>query len=164
MILVIVGMHYQGFDRLVKKMDQIASKINEKVIIQAGGSTYIPKCAESLTFVPYDDILDLINEARLVICHDGAGTILDILNSGKFPIIVPRLKKFGEVAYDNQAELALCLENKGMGRVVFDVEDLEDIVRVQVGRRNMSPGRSRLIGVIAELLKSIEDEKDSRGD
>ena len=38
MILVTVGTHVLGFDRLVKKMDEIASKIDEEVIIQIGNT------------------------------------------------------------------------------------------------------------------------------
>ncbi|RKY56218.1 MAG: beta-1,4-galactosyltransferase, partial [Candidatus Neomarinimicrobiota bacterium] len=36
MIFVTVGSHYKGFERLVEKMDEIAGKIEEEVIMQIG--------------------------------------------------------------------------------------------------------------------------------
>jgi UDP-N-acetylglucosamine transferase subunit ALG13 len=42
MIFVTVGTHYQGFDRLIRKMDEIAGKIEEDVIMQIGSTQYKP--------------------------------------------------------------------------------------------------------------------------
>ncbi|MDI6655433.1 MAG: beta-1,4-galactosyltransferase, partial [Candidatus Hydrothermarchaeota archaeon] len=43
MIFVTVGTHNQSFERLVKKADEIAGKIGEKVVIQTGHTKYKPK-------------------------------------------------------------------------------------------------------------------------
>jgi len=40
MIFVTVGTHDQGFERLVKKMDEIAGQIDEEVVIQVGYTDY----------------------------------------------------------------------------------------------------------------------------
>ena len=42
MILVTVGTHPQGFDRLVRPMDELAALLEEEVIIQFGSSSYEP--------------------------------------------------------------------------------------------------------------------------
>ena len=51
MIFVTVGMHTAGFERLVKKMDEIAGKIDEEVIMQIGG-TSIPRKTQSILISP----------------------------------------------------------------------------------------------------------------
>ena len=126
MIFVTVGTHYQGFERLIEKMDQIAAKIDEKVIMQIGYTDYKPKNAKWFKFLEYDEINNLYNEAELIISHAGAGTLLDSLNSKKPIIIVPRLKKFGEHIDNQQIELAEALENTSKVLAVYDIEDLED--------------------------------------
>ena len=126
MIFVTVGTHYQGFDRLIEKMDQIAAKIDEKVIMQIGYTNYKPKNAKWFKFLEYDEINNLYKEAELIVSHAGAGTLLDSLNSKKPIIIVPRLKKFGEHIDNQQIELAEALDNTNKVVAVYDIEDLED--------------------------------------
>jgi beta-1,4-N-acetylglucosaminyltransferase len=94
-IFVIVGMHYQGFERLVRKMDEAASLINEKIIMQIGYTKYLPKHTEYFRFKDEDaEIKSLIKEARLVVCQ-GAMSIIDCLLLGTPVIAVPRLQVYG---------------------------------------------------------------------
>ena len=51
MIFVTTGTHSQGFDRLIQKMDEIAGKINEEVIMQIGSAKYKPKNAKFFNFI-----------------------------------------------------------------------------------------------------------------
>ena len=126
MIFVTVGTHYQGFERFIEKMDQIAAKIDEKVIMQIGFTDYKPKNAKWFKFLEYDEINNLYKEAELIISHAGAGTLFDSLHSKKPIIIVPRLKKFGEHIDNQQIELAEALDSTNKVVAVYDIEDLED--------------------------------------
>ena len=53
MIFVTDGTHYQGFDRLITKMDEVAGKIDDEVAIQIGSSKYHPKNAKWFTFLRF---------------------------------------------------------------------------------------------------------------
>jgi UDP-N-acetylglucosamine transferase subunit ALG13 len=129
MIFVIVGMHYQSFNRLIKKMDEISGKINEEVIMQIGHAEYKPKNATFFNFVKTDqEILDLIKQARIVVSHAGAGTILNILKYNKPAIVVPRLKKFNEHIDDQQIEIAEELSKMKKIISVYDVEKIENLI------------------------------------
>lgn len=128
MIFVTIGT--QPFPRLIKKMDEIAGKINEKVIMQIGYTKYKPKNAEYFDFKSYQEIQELILKSRVVVCHGGIGTIITALMLGTPVIAVPRLKEYGEVIDDQQLETVKALARKGLVYVVYNVDQLERILRI----------------------------------
>jgi UDP-N-acetylglucosamine transferase subunit ALG13 len=120
-------MHSQNFDRLIKKMDEIAGKINEEVIIQIGSSKYKPKNATYFNFTDnFENIIELNKKARIVVCHGGAGTIITALNEGKPVIAVPRMKKYKEHINDHQLELVDALSKNNKILAVHNIELLEN--------------------------------------
>lgn len=126
MIFVTVGTHNQGFERLVKKMDEIAGEIDDKVVIQTGYTTYEPSNAESFKFLEYHEINQFYKNARVIVAHAGAGTLLDALNFRVPVIVVPRMKKYGEHIDDQQLELAEALEKRKRVVAVYDVGKIEE--------------------------------------
>ena len=76
MIFVTVGTHEQPFNRLIEYMDHWAKTHNEKVIMQTGFSTYIPKHAEWKKLYPYQEMIEMVKDARIVITHGGARDII----------------------------------------------------------------------------------------
>ena len=120
MILGTVGMHAQGFNRLVVAMDQIASQIIERVIIQIGSSTYIPHHAEYFQFTSGKHMEQLISNARVIVSHAAAGSVLSGFRMDKPMVLVPRFKKFGEHYDDHQLQLAQILAKQE--RVVALIE------------------------------------------
>jgi len=116
MILVTVGTHNQGFNRLVAAADAYAARTAERVVIQRGTSTHLPQHAEHFTFTGFERMQELTREARVVVTHAAAGAILLGLQLGKPLVLVPRKKLLGEIYDDHQFELvrALC----GAGRAV----------------------------------------------
>lgn len=126
MIFVTVGSHYQGFDRLIKKMDEIAGKIDEKVIMQIGHTEYKPVNAEYFDFVDdFGKIEELNRDARVVVSHAGAGSILTALKLGTPVIVVPRLKKYNEHMDDHQLEIAEAMSSIKGVVAVNDVQEIE---------------------------------------
>lgn len=125
-ILLITGMH-SDFERLVKKMDEIAGQIQDKVIIQLGNTEYTPKNAEYFKFKDYEEIKELIQNAKLVICQ-GAMTVMDSLMLKTPVITVPRLKEYGEHLDDHQLIFVQKLEEKGLVNIVDDIDSLIDII------------------------------------
>lgn len=127
-ILVIVGMHYQGFDRLVKKMDEIAARISNKVIMQIGNTKYEPKNADFFRFKGLDsEIKELIKNSKVVLCQ-GAMAIIDSLYLETPVIAIPRLKRFNEHLNDHQLVFARKLEELGLVKVVEDIDELESAI------------------------------------
>jgi beta-1,4-N-acetylglucosaminyltransferase len=113
MILVTVGTHNQGFNRLVQAMDELAARLDEPVVIQRGSSTYEPQHAAHFSFTTGQHMAQLTSEARVVVCHAAAGTIIMALRQGKPLVVVPRLQRCGEVVDDHQLQLAAGLADTG---------------------------------------------------
>lgn len=131
MIFVTVGSHYQGFDRLIKKMDEIAGKIDEDVVMQIGHTTYKPVNAEYFSFLDsFEEILRLNRDARVVVSHAGAGSIVTALKEKTPVIVVPRLKRYNEHMNDHQLEIAKAMSDDRNVIVLYDTEFLEDSLKL----------------------------------
>lgn len=129
MIFVTVGTHEQSFNRLVEYMDKWAEKHDEKVIIQTGYSTCEPEYCEWKRSYPYQKILQMVSEARIVITHGGPSSFIIPLESGKIPIVVPRKKQFHEHINDHQTEFSRQFaQRQGNIIVVENINDLGNII------------------------------------
>lgn len=127
MIFVTVGNHNQGFDRLIVKMDEIAGKIDEEVIMQIGYTNYKPLNADYFSFIDsFEEIKRLNRDSRVVVSHAGAGSILTALKQKTPVIAVPRLQKYNEHINDHQLEIAHAMSDDKNITIVYNVESLED--------------------------------------
>lgn len=122
MIFVTVGTHPGQFDRLIRRIDEIAPKIKEEIVIQRGFTKYIPKNVKSFDFA--DDLDQYFKKARIVISHSATTVLEFILKYKKSIITVPRQKKFGEHLNDHQVEFALYLEDKIGIKAILDVAEI----------------------------------------
>lgn len=119
MIFVTVGTHEQQFNRLVEYMDKWAKCHNEKVIIQTGFSTYTPKNCLWQKLYPYQDMVKLVDEARIVITHGGPSSFIMPLQIGKVPIVVPRKRKYDEHVNNHQVEFCRAVVKK-QGNIILN--------------------------------------------
>ena len=131
MIFVTVGTHEQPFDRLIRKVDELKQNgiIKEEVIIQTGFSTYEPKYCRWSKLLPYQQMVQNVADARIVITHGGPASFIMPLQIGKTPIVVPRQYQFNEHVNDHQVEFTQNVAQR-MGTIipVDDIETLGDII------------------------------------
>ena len=140
MIYVTVGTHTQGFPRLVKKMDEIAARIKEQVIMQIGTTDYVPRHASFFRISDEKQIESYVRKARLIVTHAGAGSIISSLNQGKIPIVVPRRKEFHEHVDDHQVEMARAFEKEGKVIAVYALDNLEtSLVEKHIKKTEKTP-------------------------
>ena len=125
MIFVTVGTHEQPFNRLVEYMDKWAANHDEEVIIQTGFSTYEPKHCKWQKLFPYDDMVKMVDKARIVITHGGPSSFIMPLQVGKTPIVVPRRKKYNEHVNDHQ--LLFCKEVAKRKKNIILIMDADNI-------------------------------------
>ena len=125
MIFVTVGTHEQQFNRLVEYMDKWAAEHDEKVVMQTGYSTYEPKHCEWSKLYPYQKMVEMVNEARVVITHGGPSSFIMPLQIGKTPIVVPRMKKYDEHVNDHQ--LLFCHQVADRVGNIILVDDVDQI-------------------------------------
>lgn len=128
MIFVTVGTHEQPFDRLIKYMDEWAGNHKEKVIIQTGYCTYEPINCEWSKLYPYQTMVELVNNARIIITHGGPSSFLMPLQIGKVPIVVPRRKKYNEHVNNHQVEFSKAVAKRQGNIIVVENEEKLDYI------------------------------------
>src|SRR6185436_7016092 len=85
--------------------------------------------------------------------HAGVGSFVVASRIGHRPVIVPRLRRYGEHVDDHQAQLARALERRSDAIVVWDVAGLADAVRAVPQRRAaMAPRAGALSAAVRRAL------------
>jgi beta-1,4-N-acetylglucosaminyltransferase len=125
-IVVTTGTNETPFDRLVTAAGMLAGE--ERVVVQHGSSRLRPSGVELVDFLAFDELAELVEEARVVVTHAGVGSVMLALGRGKVPIVLPRLAAFGEAVDDHQATFGRRIATAGLVRFVEDVATLIEAV------------------------------------
>ena len=163
MIFVTVGTHEQQFNRLIEKIDELKADdiLVEEVVIQTGFSTYKPKHCTCHQWIPYQDMKQYVEQARIIITHGGPSSFIMSLQVGKIPIVVPRKKKFGEHVNDHQVSFSKMVAEHQKNIIV--VEDIKQLKENIVNHRRISKERQietesnndRFNGKLEEIVREI---------
>ena len=164
MILVTVGTNEAPFDRLVRVFDTPGGGSvggAEEVLLQHGASLLRPAGATCVDFLPFEDLVDAIRRARLVVMHAGVGSIMTALANGKRPVVVPRLHRYGEAVDDHQLDLGRRLHDSGLVTLVEDPQDVPKVLETasETSEHDLGPSRQ----LVAELKAFISEERRRRG-
>ena len=155
MIFVATGMIRFGFDRLVRKVDELAGEgVIDSVFIQTGFSRCEPEHCLYQKFIDMEKFEALIHQSTIVISHGGAGTIIASLEYNKPTIVVPRLKKFREHVNDHQLDLTHTLEDEGKIIAVYDIDKLrEGVERAKTFVPDIRKSESQILEIIENYIK-----------
>lgn len=127
MIFLAVGTQF-GFDRLVKAVDEAIGRqlIQDTVFAQIGPGSYLPRRMEYVVSLEKEEFDTVLNSCDAMISHTGIGNIALALKMGKPLLVMPRLKRFGEVVNDHQVDTARKFEQLGHILVAYEVEELPE--------------------------------------
>jgi UDP-N-acetylglucosamine transferase subunit ALG13 len=114
------------FDRLVTSVSELkaAGEIPEQVIIQTGVGGARPADLEVVETMPFDRVQALLQEASIVVCHGGTGSLITALRQGCQVIAMPRLSELGEHYDDHQSEITEAFVQRGLIQVARNPEEL----------------------------------------
>lgn len=131
MIFVTVGADHHPFDRLIQAVDRIKSLgwLQDEVQIQSGPSRMKPGFCRIQAFFSFEELMEKIEKARIVITHGGPGSIMSVLYRKKIPIVMAREKRYGEAVDNHQLAFVKKLEKKGLVLHVENIRDLEKKIR-----------------------------------
>ncbi len=133
MIFITVGTQF-AFDRLIQALDTLAPKVfkNMDVFAQIGESNYTPEHIRWTAHMEKQAFEQMVKNAHFLIGHAGMGTITAALEYNKPLLVMPRLKRYGEVVNDHQVAIAAEFEKKGHLLAAFSEDQLpEKIEKLQ---------------------------------
>jgi len=167
MIFVTVGTHEQQFNRLIKEIDGLIrdEKITDTVFMQIGYSTYKPEYVQWANVISYEEMRKYEEVSDVIITHGGPATFMSVLSKGKTPIVVPRLKKFGEHINDHQLDFAQKVKARGYDiLIVENVNTLLEAIdlakySVKTMISNTNHFNRDFKEVINDLAKEYKNEK-----
>jgi UDP-N-acetylglucosamine transferase subunit ALG13 len=163
MIFITIGTHDQEFTRLIKKIDELAPNLKEKIVIQKGYTRYLPKNCESFEFA--STLEPYFKKARLIIAHAGIGNTLEAIRKFKKPLIlVPRQHKYREHINDHQVGMARHFEEKWGVKVIYDIKELNlDLLKNYKKKVKMhDEDLNNFREVMKKIILSVKKEKEGK--
>lgn len=162
MIFLPVGTQF-GFDRLVKAVDDaIAGKIiQDEVFAQIGPGDYKPVAMKYVINLGKEEFDGVFQSCNAVISHAGMGNIALAMKTQKPLLVLPRLKKYGEVVNNHQVDTARKFEELGHILAAYDENELVEkakLLKTFVPKPRI-PNRQRVIERISSFLNSLENTK-----
>jgi UDP-N-acetylglucosamine transferase subunit ALG13 len=128
LIFVTLGTHGQPFARVLDLLAELAP--DEDLLIQRGitreRSDLIDACG--VDSLPWEELLESMRRADVVISHAGVGSMVTAIRVGKKPVVVPRLARFGEHVDDHQVQLARRFAQSNLAVVCLPGDSLTEPV------------------------------------
>ena len=149
MIVTTVGTEPYPFNRLMSWLEVLVNRgfIQEELIVQYGSCTIWPESEECFADIPETKLIELGDDARLIIAHCDPQMLKWLDKTTKPYILVPRAQCYKEHMDDRQIELASNLALVGVP-IAWSPGDL---VRFLHTPRRIS--RSTLMKISNEAVK-----------
>jgi UDP-N-acetylglucosamine transferase subunit ALG13 len=160
MIFVTVGTSFP-FDRLVRAVDRLVrlGAMPDAVYAQIGIGGYRPSSFEWAEILEKQEFDTSFRTADAVIGHAGMGTISMALELNKPLLVMPRLKRYGELVNGHQEATARHFEKLGHVLAAYDDRELSERVQ-QLGRFIPVPRSCRAEAVSETVGQFIADRID----
>ena len=127
-IFVTVGtVHEFEFRRLVDLVNAVSNE-SDHIVWQIGPLESVPLQGKVFKELSSTEFTENLNEADVVISHAGVGSVLNILDTGKFPILIPRKPEYNEHIDNHQLEIAMLLRNLDLCTVVTENLQRSDLI------------------------------------
>lgn len=121
------------FPRLVKAALDLkrAGGLDGRLILQYGdediGPIDLPD-VEAHATLSFDRVQEILQDADVVICHGGTGSLITALRAGCRVIAFPRRFDLGEHYDDHQEEISQTFADRGLLQIVRDEDKLGDAI------------------------------------
>ena len=126
MIFASLGTMNMAFTRMAKAVDEYASTISDRVIVQSGYTQYPYKYATTFDFCTRNEMQKYIQNAEILILQGGWGAISEAMENHKRIVVIPRYN--GAEHIHDQFQLVRKLDALGCVLGVFDEKDLPELM------------------------------------
>jgi UDP-N-acetylglucosamine transferase subunit ALG13 len=154
MIFLTVGTQFP-FDRLVKAVDKAIEHNGcaVEIFAQIADSSYRPRYFDSVPYLQKDDFDRNMHRASSIISHAGMGTITAALDSKKPMLVMPRLRKYGEVVNDHQVAIAKKFEQMGHLVVAYNEDDISE--KIKTLEQFVPTDRKKSVDAVTQRISSF---------
>lgn len=113
-------------DRLVRAVDTAVSQgfVTDEIFGQIGAGVYVPRHFDHVRFLTKRKYDYYVKCASAIVGHAGVGTIVSALEHGKPILVMPRLKRLGELVSEHQLSTARRFEEMGHVLVALDAHEI----------------------------------------
>jgi UDP-N-acetylglucosamine--N-acetylmuramyl-(pentapeptide) pyrophosphoryl-undecaprenol N-acetylglucosamine transferase len=147
------------FDRLVRLVETAKAEgtIPDEVLIQTGVGGRAPAGLEVRETLTFNEIQDVLRDARVVVCHGGTGSLITALRQGCHVIAVPRRSDLGEHYDDHQSEITAAFADRGLISVVNTDDEMREAMAATRERKPVlaTTNPEALISFLTERLAGI---------
>jgi len=112
-VVVTLGSVEQSFRRLLERLSAILPP-GVEVLWQTGHTPTAGLALDARPYVPAAELDRAMQEADVVVAHGGCGSALGALRAGRYPVLVPRDHRLGELVDGHQRELARWLAGRDL--------------------------------------------------
>ena len=126
MIFASLGTMNMAFTRMAKAVDEYASTISDRVIVQSGYTQYPYKYATAFDFCTKDEMQRYMQDAEVLILQGGWGAISEAMENQKKIVVIPRYN--GVEHIHDQFQIVRKLDALGCVVGVFDEKDLPELM------------------------------------
>jgi UDP-N-acetylglucosamine transferase subunit ALG13 len=158
MILVVLGTWEMPFTRPLREIDDAARRglLQAPILVQSGNTPYESDYMNLVPFFGQKDLEAKYEQASLIICQAGVGSIMLGLKKHKKVIAIARLARFDEHIDDHQLEILDVFSKSGAVLAWKGEGDLIDVLRraqdfVSAG---YPFGNEKISGAILEYLNT----------
>ncbi len=152
---VTVGNTIHPFGRLLAAVEDLARRqlLPQPITVQHGNTPFNSKHCQTAKFLSLTAFMRHLADADLIICHGGAGTLIQTLQLHKLPVVVARSAQYQEMIDDHQSQLVRALaEAKRI--ITATPSDLLDGIRAWRAATGSPPGPPTM----GPLVRMIADE------
>jgi len=162
MIFLTVGTQFP-FDRLVRAVDQAVGRggCGEEILAQIGDSSYRPRHFDAVSYMQKDEFDTNMHKASSIISHAGIGTIAMALDSKKPLLVMPRLRRHGEVVNDHQVAIAEKFERLGHLVMARGEEDMSE--KIKALRQFVPRERKKCADAVTQRISSFIEQVKQMG-
>jgi UDP-N-acetylglucosamine transferase subunit ALG13 len=131
MIFVVLGTWEMPFTRPLVQIEEATRQglISEPIVVQSGHTSYESPNLKLVSFFGKEALEKMYEEASLIICQAGVGSIMLGLRKQKKVIAIARLSKFDEHIDDHQLEILDVFTKSGAVLPWNGDGDLPDVLR-----------------------------------
>ncbi len=162
MIFVTVGNATQGFMRLLKGVDDLARQGafgQEEIFMQVGHNPgFLSSHCKVEPFISMEEFQKRMSAASLIIAHGGC-TVFQAFRLGKLPVVMPRMKRFGEHVNDHQVTFVETLAREKRLVPAYSPEDLANAVKEARSRTPEPWPKGQMQDLVRTAIEELLERK-----